>query len=65
VGVGFHGGEIRLGGGEQFLDVLVKFELVIFDGQQIVPSALQHDVASRLGLGVQSIQRDETVFRVS
>src|SRR5450759_3971240 len=64
VGVGCQGGEIRLGGGEQFLNVLVKFQLVIFDGQQIVPSALQHDVASRLGLGVQGIQRDEAAFQV-
>src|ERR1039457_2794803 len=64
VGVGCQGGEIRLGGGEQLLDVLVKLELVIFNGQQIVPSALQHDVASRLGLRVQGIQRDETAFQV-
>src|SRR5271169_239024 len=56
VGVAFQGGEIRLGGGEQFLDVLVKLELVIFNGQQIVSSALQHNIASRLGLGVQGIQ---------
>ena len=33
VGVGCQGGKIRLGGGELFLDVLVKLELVIFDGQ--------------------------------
>src|ERR1035437_8992038 len=59
VGVGFQGGEIRLGGGEQLLDVLVKLELVVFDRQQVVPSALQHDLASRFGLGVQGIQRDE------
>jgi hypothetical protein len=64
VGVGFQGGKIRLGGGEQLLDVLVKLELVIFNGQQIVPSALQHDVASRLGLRVQGIQRDETALQV-
>src|ERR1035441_10218795 len=64
VGVGCQGGEIRLGGGEQLLDVLVKLELVIFNGQQIVPSALQHDVASRLGLRVQGIQRDETALQV-
>src|SRR5208283_404799 len=56
VGVDCQGGKIRLGGGEEFLDVLVKLELVIFNGQQKVPSTLQHDVASRLGLGVQGIQ---------
>lgn len=42
----------------------MEFELVIFGGQQIVPSALQHDIASRLGLGVQGIQRDKSTLQV-
>src|SRR5216684_1404006 len=63
-GVGFQGGEIRLGGGEQFLDVLVKLLLVVFNGEQIVPSAFQHDIASGLGLGVQGVQRDESTLQV-
>ena len=46
------------------LDVLVKLELVVFDRQQVVPSALQHDLASRFGLGVQGIQRDESALEV-
>jgi hypothetical protein len=46
------------------LDVLVKLELVVFDRQQVVPSALQHDLASRFGLGVQGIQRDEPALEV-
>src|ERR1035441_2343524 len=32
VSVGFQGGEIRRGGGQQFLDVLVKLQWVVFDG---------------------------------
>src|ERR1035441_8189929 len=47
VGVGCQGGKIRLGGGQQGLDVLVQLELVVFNGQQIIPSALQHNIASR------------------
>src|ERR1041385_3960758 len=35
VGGGCQGGKIRLGGGEQFLDVLAKFELVILHAQQV------------------------------
>jgi len=42
----------------------VEFELVIFDCQQIIPSALQHDIASRLGLGVEGIQGDKSVLQV-
>ena len=42
----------------------MEFELVIFDGQQIVPSAFQHDVASRFGLGVEGIQRDKSAVQV-
>ena len=42
----------------------MKLELVVFNGQEIVPSALQHDIASRLGLGVQGIQRDPTALQV-
>ena len=38
--------------------------MVIFDGQQIVPSAFQHDVASRFGLGVEGIQRDQSAVQV-
>ena len=64
MGVGCQGGKIRLGGGEQLLDVLVKLALVVFDRQQVVPSALQHDLASRFGLGVQGIQRDEPALEV-
>ena len=40
VGVGCQGGEIRLGGGEQFLDVLVKLELVIFNLKDASPGAV-------------------------
>src|SRR5690349_10240776 len=36
VGVGCRGGKIRVGGGEQFLDILVKGRLVVFSRQQIV-----------------------------
>ena len=42
----------------------MEFELVIFDGQQIVPSAFQHDVASRFGLGVEGIQPDQSAVEV-
>jgi hypothetical protein len=56
VGVGFQGGEIRLGGGEQFFDILAECRLIILGGQQVVAAGLQHDVASRLGLCVQGIQ---------
>ena len=64
MGVGCQGGKIRLGGGEQLLDVLVELELVIFDGQQIVATAFQDDLASRFGLGMQRIQRDESALEV-
>jgi hypothetical protein len=64
VGVACQGGEIRLGGGQQGLDVLVELELVIFNGQEIIPSALQHNIASRLGLGVQGVQRDQMALQV-
>src|SRR5216684_8464940 len=63
-GVGFQGGKIRLGGGEQFLDVLVKLLLVVFNGEQIIPSAFQHDIASGLGLGVQGVQGDQPTLQV-
>ena len=63
VGVGCQGGEIRPGGGEQFLDVLVEFGLVVFDGQQIVRPAFQHEIASGFGLGVEGIQRDQSASR--
>jgi hypothetical protein len=64
VGVACQGGKIRLGGGEPVFDILVQRELVIFDGQQIVPSAVQHDMASGLGLSVQGVQRDQPAVQV-
>ena len=38
--------------------------LVIFDGQQIVAAALQHNFASGLGLSMQGIQRNETPLQI-
>jgi len=64
VGVGTQGGKIRLGGGEEFFDVLVNGGLVIFGRQQIIGAGLQHQRASGLGLGMQSIQRDEPAFQI-
>src|SRR6266704_4003862 len=40
-GVGFQGGEIRLGGGEQLLEVLVKLLVVIFNRWEINAAASQ------------------------
>src|SRR5450755_2556584 len=65
VGVGCQGGKIRLGGGEQLLDVLVNGGLVVFGGQQIVSPGLEHRRAGGLGLRVQGIERDKPAFRWS
>jgi len=41
----------------------VEFELVIFDCQQINPLRLQHDIASRLGLGVEASKETNRSFK--
>ena len=64
VGVGCQGGKIRLGGGEQFLDVLTHGGLVILGRQQVIGPCFQHQVAAGLGLGVQRVQRNEPVFQI-
>ncbi len=62
--MGCQGGKIRLGGGEQFFNVLVNGGLIILGRQQVVGTRFEHQVASRLGLGVQGIERDEAAFEV-
>ena len=64
MGVGSQGGKTRLGGGEQFLDILVDGGLITLGRQQVVGAGFEHQVASRLGLGVQGIQGDEPAFEV-
>ena len=64
MGVGFQGGEIRLGGGEESFDVLVNGGLVIFGRQQVVGAGFQHHRASGFTLGVQGIQRDQAAFQI-
>ena len=64
MGVGFQGGEIRLRGGKPFLDVLVDGGLIILGRQQVIAASFQHNVASRLGLSVQGIQRNEAASEV-
>jgi hypothetical protein len=62
--VGFQGGKIRLGGGEEFFDVLVNRGLVVFGGEQVISPGLEHQIASGFSLGVQSIQGDEAAFQI-
>jgi len=64
VGVGFRGGKIRLGGGNEFFDIVVEGALVLFSREHIVGPRFQHQVASRVGLGVEGIQRDEPAFEI-
>jgi hypothetical protein len=64
VGVGFQGGKIRLGGGEQFLNVLVHGGLVIFGRQQIVSPGFQHRRTGGIGLSVQGVQRDKPASQI-
>ena len=64
VAVGPSGGKIRLGSGYLFFDVRPKGWLVIFDRQQIVTTAFQHDRAGRFILRVQGIQADQAARQV-
>jgi hypothetical protein len=60
VGVDSRGGKARLGGRDAFFDVLAERGLVAFERQQIISPVLQHQVARRVVLRVQRVQRHPT-----
>ena len=56
LGVDFRGGKTRRWNGHNFINVLAQGGLVVFDGQQIVRSVLQHQLPGGLILGVKGVQ---------
>ena len=62
MGVGCQGGKIRLWGGEQLLDSLVKCGLIVLGRQQVIGAGFEHQGQGRFGLGVQRIQRHHRTF---
>jgi len=60
----FPRGAIRLRGGEQLFDVLAQNWLILLEAQEVIAARFQNNVSSRLGLGVQGVQRNEPVVEV-
>ena len=64
MGVGFQGREIRLEGGEEAFDGLVKCRLVFLGCEQVIGARFQDQGACGFGLGVQGIQHDQSALQI-